>query len=97
MFDFDDAIFVRGSRERSVSKYRRFGRTIAACDLVWVGNQYLAEHAVRFNQHVTVIPTTVHMEKYLFTPPRPRDTIDLVWIGSSFTRKHLETIVPALQ
>ena len=34
VFDFDDAIFVRGSGEESTSKRARFGRTVAACDLV---------------------------------------------------------------
>lgn len=97
VFDFDDAIFVRGSGERSASKYARFGRTVGACDLVWAGNRYLAEHAGKFNSHVVVIPTAVHAEKYAISPPKPDDSIDLVWIGSSATRKHLQTIVPALE
>lgn len=97
VFDFDDAIFVRGSGERSASKYARFGRTVAACDLVWAGNSYLAGHAARFNPRVVVIPTAVPVDKYAITPPKPDDNVDLVWIGSSSTRKHLATAVPALQ
>ena len=97
VFDFDDAIFVRGSGERSTSKYARFGRTVAACDLVWAGNRYLAEHASRFNARVVVVPTAVDAEKYAVSPPKPDDSIDLVWIGSGATRKHLQTAVPALQ
>lgn len=97
VFDFDDAIFVRGSGERSVSKYARFGRTVAACDRVWAGNRYLAKHASTFNDNVVIVPTALDPGKYLISPPKPDDTFDLVWIGSSATRKHLAGILPVLE
>lgn len=97
VFDFDDAIFVRGSGEESRSKRARFGRTVAACDLVWAGNRYLADNAMKFNRQVVIIPTAVHAEKYAISPPKSEDTLDVVWIGSSSTRKHLLTILPALE
>lgn len=97
VFDFDDAIFVRGSGEASASKLARFGRTVAACDLVWAGNRYLAENAGRYNRAVIIAPTALDPTKYLITPPKPDATFDLVWIGSSATRKHLVSILPALE
>jgi glycosyltransferase involved in cell wall biosynthesis len=97
VFDFDDAIFVRSSGEHSGSKLARFGRTLAACDQVWAGNAYLAENAARFNDRVTVIPTAVEAAKYQVSPAKPTESVDLVWIGSSSTRKHLMTILPALE
>lgn len=97
VFDFDDAIFVRGSGETSTSKSARFARTVAACDMVWAGNPYLAEHAGRHNAQVLVIPTALRVQKYAVTPARRDDGIDLVWIGSLTTRKHLLTILPALE
>ncbi|MCB1801344.1 MAG: glycosyltransferase family 4 protein [Gammaproteobacteria bacterium] len=97
VFDFDDAIFVRGSGQQSASKYARFGRTLSACDLVWAGNRYLAGHAAKFCDQVVVVPTALDPGKYLVSPPKPDDTFDLVWIGSSATRKHLAGILPALE
>lgn len=97
VFDFDDAIFVRSSGERSGSKLARFGRTLAACDQVWAGNAYLAENAARFNDQVSIIPTAVDAAKYQVSPAKSEDSVDLVWIGSSSTRKHLITILPALE
>lgn len=97
VFDFDDAIFVRSSGGHSASKLKRFSRTLGVCDLVWAGNHYLAKHAERFNDRVIVIPTAVEKEKYLVSPPKPDDVLDLVWIGSQSTRKHLMTVMPALE
>jgi glycosyltransferase involved in cell wall biosynthesis len=97
VFDFDDAIFVRSSGEHSISKLARFGRTLSACDQVWAGNAYLADRAARFNSQVTVVPTAVDTAKYQVSPAKPDASIDLVWIGSSSTRKHLMTILPALE
>ena len=97
VFDFDDAIFVRSSGENSASKLARFGRTLAACDQVWAGNAYLAENAARFNGRVTIIPTAVDAAKYQVSPTKPDVSVDLVWIGSSSTRKHLMIILPALE
>ncbi len=97
VFDFDDAIFVSSSGTDSRSKLSRFGRTLGACDQVWAGNAYLAKHARRYNRRVHIIPTAVDGERYQVSPPKPDTNFDLVWIGSSSTRKHLLTILPALE
>ena len=97
VFDFDDAIFVRSTGGHSAGKLARFGRTLAACDQVWAGNAYLAENAARFNDRVTIIPTAVEAAKYQVSPAKPDSSLDLVWIGSSSTRKHLMTVLPALE
>ena len=97
IFDFDDAIFVRSSGEESLSKRARFGRTVRVCDQVWAGNCYLAENAAPFNKKILIIPTALQAEKYAIDPERPANHLDLVWIGSRSTRKHLLTLLPALE
>jgi len=97
VFTFDDAIFCRSDGGASPRRARRFAATVAKCDLVWAGNRYLADEAGRFNGNVRVVPTAVETDRYRLRVAKPESTLDLVWIGSSSTRKHLLTIVPALE
>jgi len=97
VFTFDDAIFCRSDGGPSPRRARRFAATVAQCDLVWAGNRYLADEAGRFNGNVQVVPTAVETDRYRLRVAKPESTLDLVWIGSSSTRKHLLTVVPALE
>jgi hypothetical protein len=38
---------------------------------------------------VTVVPTCIDAGHYAGDHPKPRDSVDLVWIGSHSTRKYL--------
>jgi len=96
-FTFDDAIFCRSDGAASPRRARRFAATVAKCDLVWAGNRYLADEAGRFNRRVRVVPTAVETERYRLQAAKPESTFDLVWIGSRSTKKHLLTILPALE
>jgi len=96
-FDFDDAIFLRSSGERSRIKETRFRRMTQICDQIWAGNDYLSRFVGRWNSHVEVIPTALDPRKYEITATKPSSSIDLVWIGSSATRKHLVSQLPALE
>ena len=101
VFDFYDAVWLRDSYSAKgfddPKRARRFGATVAACDLVVAGNEYLAAEARRFTDRVTVIPTCVDVGKYA---PKPRDdrpgALDLVWVGSSSTLRGLERFTPTL-
>ena len=97
VFDFDDAIFVRSSGRPSRRREQGFRRTMAVCDAVWAGNQYLATAAAELNSHVTVLPTSVRPDKYRHETHKPDDHLDLVWIGSDSTRKYLVQALPALE
>ena len=97
VFDFDDAIFVRSNGEPSRRREQGFRRTLAACDAVWAGNRYLAGAAARLNNHVSLLPTSIRPEKYQLEVEKPRDCLDLVWIGSSSTQKYLVQALPALE
>ena len=103
LYDFDDAVFLRyrspGNPFWGRLKYP--GKTATLCRkarLVMAGNAYLAEYASRYNDDVTVIPTTIDTELYR---PEQRhrgasDVVTLGWTGSHSTAQHLRRLVPAL-
>lgn len=97
VFDFDDAIFCNTDGSASITRMRRFIAMVIACDHVFAGNRFLADAAMRFNSAVTVVPTSVDAGRYGNDCDRPKDYVDLVWIGSRSTRKYLLEALPALR
>lgn len=97
IFDFDDAIFCRDDGSASPNALRRFAQIVRRSDLIWAGNDYLAHAARSHNEAVYVLPTSLDPQKYRHNLAKPSDSIDLVWIGSSSTRKYLEQAIPALE
>lgn len=97
VFDLDDAIFLRSNGQPSPQREQAFARMAGRCDQVWAGNGWLAAAARRYSARVAVIPTCLDAERYL--PSRFPETghLELVWVGSSSTRKYLEGCLPALQ
>ncbi len=97
VFDFDDAIFCRSNGSTSLTHMRRFAQVARRCQQIWAGNEYLAETAMRYNSATTVLPTSLEPEKYTIKVTKPSDNFDLVWIGSSSTRRYLEPALPLLE
>jgi glycosyltransferase involved in cell wall biosynthesis len=97
VFDFDDAIFCNTDGTPSPTRMSRFANMVRCCDHVTAGNGFLAGTAARFNPAVSVIPTCVDVSRYHVGTEQAGDGFDLVWIGSSSTRKYLESAVPALR
>jgi glycosyltransferase involved in cell wall biosynthesis len=102
VYDFDDAIFrLHASEANRALAWLKFpGKTATLCRLsahVVVGNAYLADYARRFNERVTIVPTSVDTDRFL---PAPRDaspTVVVGWTGSSTSQTHLELFAPVLQ
>lgn len=103
VFDFDDAIFVPyRSPSNGFLSYLKFPqKTAEICRLsahVMSGNQYLADYSLRFNENVTVIPTTIDTEKYqIHEKSVHREPLTIGWSGSYSTVQHLDTIRGVLQ
>lgn len=103
VYDFDDAIFLPNvSMANAKFSFLKFPKKtndicrIASC--VMVGNNFLAEHAGKFNSHVSVVPSTIDTAKYIpKTDYKIEQTPTIVWSGSITTIPHLETLSPALQ
>ena len=104
VFDLDDAIFMHSPSTSPVNRYFRLlkfpGKTGRICRLashVIAGNAYLASYSSRFNQNVTVIPTTIDTAKYTGGGPKvAADPPVIGWSGSYSTVHHLNTVRRAL-
>lgn len=97
VFDLDDAIFCRDNGTSPPRLMRRFARIVRRCRQVWAGNSYLADAVRLHNPSVFELPTSLDPEKYAVQVTKPIDTLDLVWIGSSSTRKYLMQALPILE
>jgi len=103
VFDFDDAVFVTyispSNGCLSLLKCARKART--SCRLashVMAGNSYLAEYARRYNDAVTIIPTTIDTVKYQPRPgPARTAPLTIGWSGSHSTVMHLDLLRGALE
>ncbi len=96
IFDFDDAIFVRSSGEKSVLRQSRFKAMLKRVDHVWAGNRYLETMALKYCPSVEVLPTAVDLDRYHLNTEKSENHIDIVWIGSSSTKKYLKRLIPVL-
>jgi glycosyltransferase involved in cell wall biosynthesis len=96
IFDFDDAIYVPRSGRLS-RRPARFRTMVQRCDHVWAGNSHLAREALRFSSKVSVVPTSIEIERYQPVFDRPQGDTVLVWIGSRSTSKYLTEILPVLE
>lgn len=102
VFDFDDAVWVRYvSPSNSYFSLLRFpGKTGTSCRMaraVIAGNSFLESYTRRYNDRVTVVPTTIDTDLY-----RPRSLLGhgvpiIGWTGSHSTARYLEIIRPALE
>lgn len=102
VFDFDDAIFVSyKSPSNGYLSYLKFpAKTAEICRMathIMVGNQYLADYAVRHNPKVTIIPSTLDTERYVPIEKKPGSKLTIGWSGSYSTVQHLDTIRGVLQ
>ena len=100
VYDFDDAImYDAGNPDKpSLKRQKAFQRTVSLADMVIAGNDYLAEHAMKFNKNVEVLPTGLDTKPYVIqTMPKNEDKTRLVWIGSRSTLRYLAEIKPVLE
>ena len=100
IYNFDDAIMYsdKAPDRNSFSHYIPFRRSVRLADMVITGNEYLAEHAGKFNCNVIVLPIGLKVDDYkLDQPVQSDDKVRLVWIGSKSTLGYLAEIKPALK
>jgi glycosyltransferase involved in cell wall biosynthesis len=99
VYDLDDALFAdRSGWRAALGKEQKCRRALVAADQVIVGNDFLAEYAVKYAREVVVIPTCVEPADYQVRDDhviseRPR----IVWLGSPSTEAYLVGIARALR
>lgn len=102
IYDFDDAIwhFDVSEANKNIGWMKNPGKTarlISLADLVFAGNQYLADYAKHHNDNVVIVPTTIDTNEYAQVPFRERDQICIGWSGSITTIRHFGFAIPVLE
>jgi len=86
ILDFDDAIFsspTSGLDQRSIFKDEgKLDKMVAMSSRVIVGNMYLYDWAVRFNDNVRMIPTTVYLDGLIMKKHENKKKPVIGWIGN---------------
>ncbi|MCB0801788.1 MAG: glycosyltransferase family 4 protein [Flavobacteriales bacterium] len=94
IFDFDDAIWLpnvsAGNKTLQFFKNPKKTDEILACsDMVFAGNQFLADYASQFCKNVKVIPTTIDTNYHIRKKQNNSDSICIGWTGTQTTLKYL--------
>ncbi|MCF7954333.1 MAG: glycosyltransferase family 4 protein [Phycisphaerae bacterium] len=100
VYDFDVAVMYDDKRpeRKSPKRLRDFARTTRLADTVIAGNSYLADHALKYNNNVEVLPTGLDVDSYDVQTDRTDDgKVRLVWIGSKSTLMYLEELKEVLE
>ncbi len=102
VFDIDDAIWID-----AVSDYnRKFAwlkgksntqNIVRLSDLVFAGNRYIADFALRHNESVVIVPTTIDTAMYKPADKAERSEVVIGWSGSWSTIQHFRLAIPALR
>lgn len=102
VFDFDDAIWINviSKNNRGFGWLKSGSKTskiIAYSDKIFAGNDYLANHALKFNKNVVIIPTTIDTDIYKPNYSISKEKIIIGWSGSTSTIEHFQFAIPALE
>lgn len=88
VFDFDDAIWLQEGKKQVQQK-------IARSQMIFAGNNYLADYAARFHKDVRIVPTTVDTS-ILHPDGKKNDLFTIGWIGTFQNQEYLNPIKEVL-
>jgi len=102
VFDFDDSIWLSNVSDANrywswVKDAGKTGKLIGLADVVFAGNDYLANYALNFNKNVEVVPTTIDTEEYKPVQHSSNAAVCIGWSGSITTIQHFQYAIPALR
>ena len=102
IYDFDDAIWNHDVSEanKKLSFLKRPEKTeeiIALADLVFAGNDYLADYSRNFNKNVAVVPSTIDLEQYKVQEKKNSGKVVIGWSGSYTTIAHFIPVIPVMK
>lgn len=102
VLDYDDAIWVSyvSPANPYLAKLKFPGKTATLCRIarhVMAGNAYLADYARRFNDRVSVVPTTIDTDRYQPVERPPNRVPVIGWTGSYSTAKYLQILATPLR
>jgi glycosyltransferase involved in cell wall biosynthesis len=103
IFDFDDSIwlqYVLGANKKFafLKKAAKTSKIIESSNLIFAGNQYLADYAKYYNKNVVIIPTTIDTDVYRLSKGRTdHGALCIGWSGSFSTIQHFLYAIPVLK
>lgn len=101
VFDYDDAIYTRPGRPRSLlarlRTRRRLHLWLRRSDLVTTANHALARYAQRLGANVRVIPMSLDLERWQPVPCRSPGHVTIGWAGGPVNIPGLERLEPVLR
>ncbi len=105
IFDFDDSVWLLQKTDRSANKNllwlknpSKTSKIIKMSDMIFAGNQYLADYAASFNKNIVIIPTTIDIHEYQSGSEKKNSGIICIgWSGSFSTIDHFTLALPALK
>ena len=101
IYDFDDAIWMNNTtiENRKVASIKWHSKVGSICNWAYrvsVGNGFLSEYALSFNENVVINPTTIDTDN-LHIPNSSRNKTPIIgWTGTHSTLKYLKEIVEPL-
>lgn len=101
IYDFDDSIWLSNVSEANknwswLKNPKKTKQIISYADLVFAGNEYLANYAKKVNSNVVIIPTTIDTN-YHKRVDSNSEKICIGWTGSITTIQHFEYAIPFLK
>jgi glycosyltransferase involved in cell wall biosynthesis len=102
VFDFDDSIWMQNVSDANkkfsfLKDASKTSNIIALSDMIFAGNQYLADYAKPFNSNIRIVPTTIDTDEYQRMALPIDEKVCIGWSGSITTIQHFKFAVPALQ
>jgi glycosyltransferase involved in cell wall biosynthesis len=100
VFDFDDAIFFDGEKNRMLQQTQlaKLEFILQRSATIIAGNDYLAEFARKYNASVQIVPTPVNTEFYHPAANRPvHRPVTIGWIGTRPNLGYLLRLVPVMK
>ena len=103
IFDFDDSIWLQNVSDANkkfvfLKNANKTVDLIRISDVVFAGNQYLADFALKHNQNVVIVPTTIDTNEYFpVSRKKENEKITIGWSGSITTIQHFNYALPVLR
>lgn len=102
IYDFDDAIWIpnTSSANQLINWCKASWKVKYICKWsfkIVVGNNFLYNYAIQFNDNVIKIPTCIDLKKSSAQNREPNgEMLNIGWTGSHSTLKYLDKIVPTI-
>lgn len=103
IFDFDDSIWLpnvsnANKKFNGLKNYGKTAKIIKYADMIFAGNNYLANYASEYNNNIKIIPTTIDTNEYINNcKTKNNDKVVIGWSGSITTIQHFEFALPFLK